>query len=379
MQVGAVLCARAKTAEEECRQTGGGPVVDTLNLSLNDFEIAPSAQLCVQPHSYQADTGVISNNRPLWIDTDGRPVEGRDAKHVAERFTVIIKVPYPGAPASLYVQFSLPKFCSGNNFAPIGLQEFQAAMLRLERELRERGIRASLLSANMSWLHLFRNILTDEVFAAYAPFLRQVKPSRQLQCKFGPTFVWKNTQQETVIYDKIAEMRHRGYDVSVYPANTTRCELRLLNGHKIESVLGGRTVETLCREYSNLGDIYNNAIRKTFFKTPIPDDDMFVGSQMEKEMRAFKKTHSRNWVQPYLQAQGAITLRERYGDELFHDTLAKSFEGGGNERSTQQRLYRLKRDMNRGVSELESLRAASPSSRTLGALRRELESKLLVA
>ncbi len=378
MQIGAVLCACAKTAEEECRQAGGGPMVDTLNLSLNDFEIAPFAQLYVQPHSYQADTGVISNNRPLWTDTDGRPVEGREAKHVAERFTVIIKAPRPGALVGCYVQLSLPKFCSGNNFAPIGLQEFQAAMLRLERELRERGIRASLLSANMSWLHLFRNILTDEVFAAYAPFLRQVKPGRQLQCEFGPTLVWKNTQQQVVIYDKIAEMRHRGYDVSVYPANTMRCELRLLNGHKIESVLGGRTVETLCREYSNLGDIFNNAVRKTLFKTPIPDDDILVGSQMKKEMRAFQKTRGRNWVQPYLQAQGAITFRERYGDELFHQNFAEMFENEGNERSAQQRFYRLKRDMNRGVLELESLRVASSSSRTLGALRRELESKLLI-
>lgn len=184
MQVGAVLRVCAETGEEEFRQGGGGPVVDTLNLSLNDFEIAPSPRLSVQPHSYQADTGVISSSRPLWNGIGGRPVEGKEAKHVAEHFTIVLKSLYADAPVGCYVQLSLPKFYSGNNFAPINLQESQTVIQRLERELWGIGIHTSLQTANMARLDLVRNIQTDEPFLAYPPLFRYLEASRQRQCEW---------------------------------------------------------------------------------------------------------------------------------------------------------------------------------------------------
>jgi hypothetical protein len=156
-----------------------------------------------------------------------------------------------------------------------------------------------------------------------------------------------------------------------------RCEHGFLNGSKIKDVLRAKTVEHLWSEYGNLGEIYNHALRQTLFKTPIPDDDSFTGSQLESEMRAFQSIHGRNWLPAYLQSQGAAVLFEQYGSETFSQVFADLIECDGKERSIQRRLYRAKRDMDRDVLQLTSLRTNQPSGKTLGALRRELESKFL--
>ena len=296
---------------------------------------------------------------------------------MAERFTATIKAPHKGASPGCYVQLSLPKFSSGSNFAPIDLLESQKAIQRLERELCEIGIRTSLKTANLARLDLFRNRQMDEAFSSYQALFPYMKGHRRSQHEWDTTFLWKNTQQQTLIYDKGVEIRCRGDDVSVCPANTMRCEHGFLNGSKIKSVLRGKTVENLWSEYGNLGDIYNHAIRQTLFKTPLPNDNIFAGSQLESEMRAFQSIHGRNWLPAYLQAQGAAVFFEQYGSETFSQAFAALIGCDRKKSSIQQRLYRTNRDMNRDVFQLMSLRTIEPARKTLGALRRELESKFL--
>ncbi len=355
-------------------------MIDTLNLALDDFQVDSHPNLRVQPHPYQADTGVSARSRALWIAADGCPVEGVEAKYIAQHFTVTLKPPHPGAVVGCYVQLSLPKFYLGNNLMSIGLLESQEVMRVLEGELCKIGVHTSLKTAQLARLDLFRNIQTDEPFTAYNPLFRLILARRRSRREWTTTFLWQNTQQETVIYDKGAERQQRGYDVTSCPTNTMRCEHRFKTGDKIKSVLRGRTMETLWSEYSNLGDIYNNAIRQTLFKTPVPDNDScIVGSQMEREMHTFKSVYGRNWLPLYLQALAAIALREENGLETFQTTFTHVIEHDGSAATTQQRLYRLKRDMNQAVLRLASLRTASSSTKTLGTLYRELESKLILA
>ena len=363
----------------ETVRIGGVLLIDTLNLMLDDFEVDSVTQLCVEPHSYQADTGVTSQARPLWVKANGHSVYGKKAQHIGEHFVATIKAQKQSTVADCYVQLSLPKFCSGNNLFPVTLSQSQKAMRRLESELNRIGIRADLKTAKLSRLDLFRNIQTDEPFSSYRGLFCTLKAQRQQRREWDTTFLWGNTQQQTQIYDKRVEMQRNGRDVSRCPPNTMRCEYRMMNGQKIRQVLRGRTVEHLWSEYENLPAIYNNAIRQTLFKEPLPHHEVLTGSQLERELRSFQSTCGRNWLPLYLQAQGAKTVFEQCGSETFLQTFSAVLKNDENPRTRQQRLYRVNRDMNQATAMLTSLQSANTSARTLGDLRRELEQKLLIA
>lgn len=181
-----------------------------------------------------------------------------------------------------------------------------------------------------------------------------------------------------MIYDKREEMRQRGYDVECYPARVMRCEQRFMNGSKVKSVLGGQTVETLWREYSNLGAIFNDTVRQSLFRNPLLEADSFTGGQIEKEMRAYKTKYPRNWHPKYLQDMGAYNAHSGHLSETYQQAFTRVIDDeGGSESTNRQRLHRARRDAQKAVLNLTALRRSDTSARTLGALHRELESKLL--
>ncbi len=346
-------------------------MIDTLKLSLNDYAISRGAHLDVQPSVFNAATGELLSNFPLWHD-GSRYIEGSKAFHNGEDFNVTIKPLSPSQPDSIgcLVQFSVPKVVTGSNFHATDHNGTVAALKAVEKHLRDVGIKTNIKTASMSRVDAFKTIQTDEPYPAYHSVLSMLQGQRMAKRDYGTTFLWANTQQEICIYDKLVEMQQRKASVAGFPENSVRFEHRMLKARKVQKTLGMKTVADLLAGYDHVRDTYNAVMEKQLFRRTVSDVAMLTSTQLEEELAYYQDVLGRRyWLRDWQIANG---MRAVAPDVEALKTAVKNRARG---RNTARNLLK---QIESAALDAAAQAVIRPAKRPIGELYSELKRKILL-
>lgn len=342
-------------------------MLDTLKLRLTNYKIDSNTCLTVQPAPVNVSTGEVRSDFVLW-DTNNGPVRGSKAYLNTDGLNVTLK-PFSGE-VSLFVQLSVPKAINSTNYLPVTAKEFRLIIKILQEVLKDFGIRTNVKQAYLSRLDTFRNVITDEPFEAYAPLL-SLLGARRMNYKHSMTeFLWKNSQQEFAVYDKLCEMKNRKVSTSSYPPNVIRFEYRLLRNRKVTAVLGFNRLGDLLEDFGILKKCFRDAMRNDLFKPGTKNVAMLTGSRLGTQLRNFKIVKERYWKKDFLAAEGLRSLLQSFPVEFLEETFAL-IQGNRMAKS------RVRRDLRKMRFDLALLKHDEASGKPLAKLYLELKRKVL--
>jgi hypothetical protein len=351
-------------------------MLDTLKLSLMDYEIDGDADLTVQPPTFNAATGERAEKFPLYRKGKGH-VLGVRAYHNAEDFNVDVKPLNPNEPMAIgcWVEFSVPKVARGSNFKPADYLDTKGAITMVQRKLTKLGIKTNLKTAKISRLDSCKRPETQEAYHAYQPVLSMMQGQRMAKREYGTTFLWHNTVQEICVYDKIEEMKRRKHPVKGLPQNVVSFEHRLLKARKVRDATGLSNVTDLLDGFEQVGICYREAMKKQLFKHEPADVEVMTANHFVEQLTRLKESSaegstSRYYVQEYLTS---LAFHKLGADA---DAFMSAVEQVSDNRATRSQV---KKKLQAARANALSMEKSLCSNRTLGELYRELEQEVLGA
>lgn len=278
-------------------------MVDTLKLRLAEFEILPENKLTFRPaarplgaHLQQEPAGAHLQRAPEDVRRF-RIAPGATAYYNRKGhrpFEVTVCHPLRRdlrRPSTdlCYVTLSVPKFVAGSNLSAVDRDTTAWAMRKLEKKLLRVGIKTDIMKAVVARLDCFANVATDERFHLYHPLFRGLRLPRAVLVTYPTYYLWRNTQYEVGIYDKIAEATHRGERIVNSSRGLMRFEYRLLVARRVFSTLEITTVRSLLNEYDRVREHFKRELQKYIFPQEVKGLERAAGSQLDKVFRTFKE------------------------------------------------------------------------------------------
>ncbi len=343
-------------------------MLDTLRLTLEDFEVEDHAELELQAPTTNAGTGAIGPDYSLWL-RNGRAVRGAGAFHNSERVNISFKPrrEAPTAQALCTVQFSVPKVASGSNYHAADHKGTVEALEAVQKHLDAVGIRCNLQRASVGRLDAAQTCTMREPFAGYAPVLSRLQGKRAQRRDYGSTYLWGNTQWETCLYDKREEMRRAKISVAGLPANSLRAELRALKAQKVRSLFGFRTVAEMLDGLDHVRAVYRSHLEAQLFRHELDPDRSLSRADLVEQLTA-ARDGSHRWFTAWLTAWAMDQLAPDA------DALKDAVRLVAPDRQTANRIIR---QVEQGERDGMALKKVGPSSRTWGELYEELREKVL--
>lgn len=346
--------------------------LDTIHLQLTDYSISSENGLTIQPSPYIASTGEKVSEFPLFTDNSGREHRGSRAYlNVPDKFQLTLQ-PFTKTPAgiSCFVQFSVPRVHSGNNYYSVGEEGSQAVFSIVEKELWNNGVHTDINTAGMCRVDTFKNIEPEEPFPSYAPIFNLLKMRRGVDRAYPEGFLLKNTQQQFCVYDKNAEMVKRKIDISHFPAQTMRFEHRLMNKAKVQKVYGFSSVKDLFSGgYETVKKQQVSEWKKSLFSQTVEEVISIGSSVLQEEMKYFKQRFDRNWFDWFLKSYGAHYLAQVAGVEVVKLAL-QNFE------PDRMKVWRAEKTLEQAKREIDFLKQVEGKDKSLGTLYMELQEKV---
>jgi hypothetical protein len=348
-------------------------MLDTLKLSLTDFEIAGNACLDVMQGSVNASTGEQKGQFPLWHNGQNHVV-GSKAFYNADDYNVTVQPVRDDEPMSIgcYVQFSVPKVANGSNYQPADFTATKNALKTIHSELKRIGIKTNLKTAALSRVDSCKTIVTSEPYAAYHRVLLSVTGT-DLSIKrrdYGSTFLWHNTQQQICVYDKIKEMKARKHSTRGLPPNSIRFEHRMLKARKIRDAIGLANVKDLLGGFEQIEMGYNKAMRKRLFHYSVAEVEAVTSRSLAEQLIHLRDSGSRYFLRDFLTALGAAEMAGNM------EALLNAVETVTDSRAT---YHRTRKQLDNAQHQALRLQNSKYSRRTLKDLYQELERGVLAA
>ncbi len=346
---------------------------DSCYLTLTDREVLSGCSLQVRPPSWTAGTGEAERSYPLF-GVDGRTVEGRSAFYYDQDRGVFVDVmpsSFEPGRVDFKVHFSVPRIASGGreNYHGTDRTGTERAMSDVEKYLREIGIATNLKAARLNRLDTFRNVQADEPFASYRPVLSLLKGARMEEREYPDGFLWKNSQWQVCVYDKLEEMKAKKVQTKGVPSNSIRFEKRLTNSRKIKSASGLVTVADLLDGFDVLQPDYEKAMRGTLFKVKPQATPAMTIEEAEAGLRYFKEQGKRYWMDDWLNAFAMSAIADLAPIEI----VTQAVENVAGHRMASNRMKKKLEQLHLNAAALK----AAAGRRTFGDLYWELRAKVL--
>jgi hypothetical protein len=346
-------------------------MLDTVKVFIPEYDIASDSSLEVQPARFNAGTGEVLNEFPLFRTVSGKQFQGSRAFLNTPLFNLDIKpFSFSSSGVACFLHFSVPKVHYGDNYYSVGEQGTHAVFNQVEKELREAGFYCNLQNAHYSRIDTFRNIEPSEPFETYSALFSLLNASRRVKRDYGNTFLVSNTQQEFIVYDKLAEMELHKKDISEFP-ETMRFEHRLLNKQKIESILGfSQVADTFKGGYAVIRDIQKQSWRDNLFKYSVEEVVQLGSQELAQEMQYFQNKHGSRWFGYFLRSYGAFHLAQFAGVEVVEQALEYM-------EAERTKVWRARKMLEEAERELLFSRKEPASKKTYATLYEELKDKVL--
>ena len=150
------------------------------------------------------------------------------------------------------VKFSVPKVLERDEpCVNLDADDVRGALLIVRDELENNGIFAELLDGSLWRVDATADVQTNAPFVAYTPIFESMHCARFHDANFGTTFRIGGKEKQFCIYNKIAEFKMRGVDVTRMPENVARFEYRMLKAHACRKA-GFGDVTALLENYDEL-------------------------------------------------------------------------------------------------------------------------------
>lgn len=346
-------------------------MLDTVKLFIPEYDIASDTALEVQPARFNAGTGEVLNEFDLFRTVSGKKFQGSRAFLNTDKWNLDLKpFSFANSGVACFLHFSVPKVHYGDNLYSVGEQGTEAVFNLVEKELRDYGFYCNLQNAHYSRIDTFRNIQPSEPFETYSALFNLLNASRRVKRNYGTTFLVSNSQQEFIVYDKLAERELNKQDNSGL-AETMRFEHRLLNKQKIESILGfSQVADTFKGGYAVIRDKQKESWRDNLFKYEVEEVVQLGSQELALEMENFARKHGSRWFSYFLRSYGAFHLAQFAGIEV----VQKALEYMEAERT---KVWRMRKMLEEAEQELLFYRQEQTTSKTYAVLYEELKEKVL--
>lgn len=369
-----------------CRIIG----LDTLTLRLTEWEISSHPHLVLEQPKINYRTDEVQSVLNLWPDGRGGYSQGVRAYYDGDPSLDFKLGPLGvgreyGAAVGAWVEFSVPRRAEGHNFTEVDQEGTRRAIMGVQQQLDDIGVKANLRTAVISRADIKQAIETDEPFLCYANVFDLVQCSRMPVVDYGTTFRYSNSQQQLAFYDKVAEMKAKAIKTGrrtktepqflPYSGNWLQAEQRMTKPRKVQTELGVETVGELLLRYERVGECYRETMQKYVFGRTVEEVEGSSQRNLEADMARFKAKYSRQWLQHYFAFKGLEALIKVNRPEIVAAALANV--AGSETEEDKQRIRRLKKQLEAARWELAELQPAAPSARTIGELYRELQDKVL--
>ncbi len=342
-------------------------MLDTLKVYTDDFRVQDGASLTVQPapinyqDNAQRDSRLFQNSAREWVT-------GAKAYINNEHYNLTIKPNMIGDGVKAFIQFSLPKALTGDNYHPIKASEITQAKRLIGQDIAEKGILLDLEECKVSRIDAFRNAYSEEPFLDYTPLFRMLRAQRQLKRDYGSTFLWSNTQREICVYDKNEEVRLRGGAMRGAPPNAIRFEYRLLNTRVTKKETGIDRLRDI-NNFDAVREAYDKALKKHLFSLTVSEVNVLAATQLEVTLQSYRDKGSRYWITEFLKDYGAYTVLNQTNVE----TLKAILERVTGDRKT---AWKSIKDIEESRNTI-ALMSEGANQKTLADLYQELEGKVL--
>lgn len=206
------------------------------------------------------------------------------------------------------VQFSLPKLVRGDNIFGVSGEYLKPAIRWIERDLRDRGVKVSLLGGRILRMDLFKNVETEYKFDSYSEVLRSLSLKRTFKRDYGDGFLMGNTLREICFYNKVKEVKENHEEgeklIKKYGLESERMmrgELRFLT--KVRSSLRGYPVDVVgefIKAYEVVPVVYYEYMEKVFEKDFVDGKDVeFVFEERKRQALIDLAKYGRKALQWY--------------------------------------------------------------------------------
>jgi hypothetical protein len=343
-------------------------MLDTLKLSLEEYEVQQHAEFSLQPPTVNTASGELATEHLLWRNGK-REVRGVKAFHNGEWINITLKPrrEAPGTQALCLVQFSVPKVANGGNYHGTDHKGTQAALDAVEKYLREFGIKTNMARASVARLDAAKTLETREPFEGYSPVLGRLQGKRTERRDYGNMFLWGNTRWEACAYDKLEEMRRQKISVAGLPTNSLRMELRALKAAKVREMFGFSSVAELRDGLDHVPAVYRAQMEAQMFRHELPEDLLLSRPDLVAQMEAARDC-SRFWFRTWLTAWAMQQLAPEMAAVKHAVRVAAP---------DRQTAHRIVREIEQGEREGLALENIGSSKRTWGELYNELRDKVL--
>lgn len=323
-------------------------MIDTLKTLLADSIISSKNKFIIIPSPYEIQTGLLTNDWFLFIDSQKKQYYGSRAIYNDDKVQVTILNKYAllvekdkdlrldkndndEGNTKIIVQLSLPKFVNGNNFKMVNLYDLKKNLLKIQKHLNTIGLYTNILDANLSRVDSFLNLPTKYSFKSYNQILSNLRLSRLKNFEYaGTTFLYRNTQHQICIYDKINELKNQNINLNI-KGNFVRIENRLLKKRKILDSLGYYKVSDLESRLHEVKENYETTIEQKIFSinsdtennlSGINDKRILTKENMEAYLLQLKKNKGRNYIDTFIKNVGLLYLNKYDSLNNFTDAIS---------------------------------------------------------
>lgn len=332
-------------------------MLDTVQLILDSYRIPDRACINVSKGEGKA----IENNKHLFTDRAG-PVTGMKAyinSTLPTGGTWALDIKSLGPHCLSMVHFSVPKAHCGNNFFSVGREGARAVIDTIERDMAQKGIEGvELLSARIARVDLAHNVELEHSFAHYAHLLQALTRSTLALDNDTQAYAYQTGTRRrlTVVYDKIAEMAQKGYDLADFPPNVMRLETRVQKAQTVRAALGLGTVrELLGQEGYNMANGYmlRTIHNKVLNYEPGAMKQLMVES-LKAQAEQFKEAGGQVWGN-FTKALGIKALLAEGGLEVALDLARAVSDNDRVYRRRRSEIQKVATDFQVQVKDLETL------------------------
>jgi hypothetical protein len=224
--------------------------VDTIGFLATDFKVVENTELQVRTAT-NAGTGETSDGPLYRLGEEETVVEGIRAFANLDEISVTVH-----GPQSLYVQATLPRLLAETNRSPVATKaRFLEAIEKAKKQLRQFGIKANLLEADITRLDICRNVHTVGRLPDYEKLLRRCFFPRTDERHYEDGgYYWTNDSRELLLYGK-------GAKEDTNP-HVQRLEYRLTRKRSVEAQVGAVSVSDLLNEFGAVRQAYRSAVDK---------------------------------------------------------------------------------------------------------------------
>lgn len=341
---------------------------DTLKLQVIDWQIKDNNQLEVKPASYKLCSEINSDGYGLF-EHKGAVVYGAKAYYNDSEINVTV-APLKTGEIGCFVQTSVPKITTGNNYYSVGRGGLQAGLNKIQKKLNEIGVNCNIQNAKVSRMDLFKNAILAEPFSTYFPVLSLLQMPRKRMRIYGDGFLLHSTNEELCIYNKIEEMRYQAKSIDGLPSDVGRFELRLLNSRTIQTHLGLKYAAELLPAYDNIKEFYNTRLKEKIFKYTPDNIEVLSATEIKELVNIFKNSGQRYWMGNFIKYYGIRSLLKDTSIETLKNIIKEVTED-------RVLVHRLIKDLEKAEKDLLMGNIATSSKSSYRALYEEIKGKLV--